>query len=659
MPNTISVRVATPRAVGRALPAVLVGESGAVRRARASIDAAGPGSVLILADDGLEPASVARYLHGRSRAGQPFVEIDCAQGSAEDIEAVLLGNRPRAGSGDLETVGAASAVLAARRGTLFIDHLGDLPAIAQRRLARILRDGEVRTTGRDRVRMAARIVAAAPPSLVSDARDGRFRADLLRRFGGQPITLPPLSIRPEDVPAIVPHIAAELAASANRVPPSFTQPALTVLSALQWPGNVSDLRSALERVLKDLPATDRSSGGRAADDDGGGDCGGPDDAAHQPSRSTTAIRARVHRHRARTASVADERCRPHAWHRAREPLSQGPSARDLARGDENGADAMSTPPTRAAAIVIFAALCGTPAAAQPPASVNPSDSAAIRLGPVGINPSLAFRDIGVDNNVFHDADDPKSDFTFTVTPRAEVLFSPRRLRLSAVTAVDYVYFQTYDTERGTNQASELKANVDLGRLQPYVSIGGTNTRERYNSEIDTRARHHDHIYAGGVGLKVASRTTLSAGVRRTTTNFDDTAEFRGEDLAVVLDNTLDGVDGTFGMQLTPLTSVSLVVSQEWQRFDLSPDRDSDTFRITPTVSFSPGGLLTGNAAVGYRRFDGKSVTAARLQRARGGRQRQRDHRRTPSSRHVVRAGSSLLLRGRHALLSVHRRNRRP
>jgi DNA-binding NtrC family response regulator len=252
MPNTISVRVATPRAVGRALPAVLVGESGAVRRARASIDDAGPGSVLILADDGLEPASVARYLHGRSRAGQPFVEIDCAQGSAEDIEAVLLGNRPRAGSGDLETVGAASAVLAARRGTLFIDHLGDLPAIAQQRIARILRDGEVRTNGRDRVRMAARIVAAATPSLVSDARDGRFRADLLRRFGGQPITLPPLSIRPEDVPAIVPHVAAELAASTNRVPPSFTQPALTVLSAFQWPGNVSDLRSALERILKDL-----------------------------------------------------------------------------------------------------------------------------------------------------------------------------------------------------------------------------------------------------------------------------------------------------------------------------------------------------------------------------------------------------------------------
>ena len=61
------------------------------------------------------------------------------------------------------------------------------------------------------------------------------------------------------------------------------------------------------------------------------------------------------------------------------------------------------------------------------------------------------------------------------------------------------------------------------------------------------------------------------------------------------------------MQLTPLTSVSLVVSEEWQRFDLSPDRDSDTFRITPMVSFSPGGLLNGSAAIGYRRFSGRSA----------------------------------------------------
>jgi hypothetical protein len=261
------------------------------------------------------------------------------------------------------------------------------------------------------------------------------------------------------------------------------------------------------------------------------------------------------------------------------------------------------------AATIIATLLAAPAIAQTQASSNPDpvESAVVRLGPVGINPSLAVRDIGVDNNVFHESDNPKSDFTFTVTPKAEVLFSPRRVHLTFSTAVDYVYFETYDSERGTNQTSEVKANLDFGRLQPFVSMSGANTRERYNSEVDVRARHRDRTYSGGAALKLASRTTLSGTLRRTTTDFEEGSVFRGEDLAVAFNNRLDGVDGSLGMQLTPFTSISLVVSQEWQRFDLAPDRDSDTMRITPTLTFSPGGLLNGSAAIGYRRFDGRSA----------------------------------------------------
>lgn len=254
MANTISVRAAALRAPGRALPAVLAGQSGVVRRARASLDTAGSGPALILCDEGLEPGSVARYLHVQNRAGQPFVELDCAEGTADEIETALFGNRPRSGPSELEAVATSGALLSAKGGTLFINHLSDLPAMAQRRFARVLRDGEVRTNGRDRVRIRARIVAAAAPSLVSDARDGRFRADLLRRFGSQPVTLPPLGVRPDDVPAVVQQLAAEIASAANRIAPSFTQPALTVLSAFQWPGNVAELRAALERILRDLSA---------------------------------------------------------------------------------------------------------------------------------------------------------------------------------------------------------------------------------------------------------------------------------------------------------------------------------------------------------------------------------------------------------------------
>ena len=232
------------------LPAALAGESAIVRRARAALDAATASPILILADEGLEPAAAAWHVHARSRPNQPFVCVDCAQPDPEQVEAALLGSRPRT-AGDLEILGSTAALLAARRGTLFLENLSDLPAVAQRRLARVLRDGEARTGRRDRVRVIARIIASAPPTLAADARDGRFRADLLRRFAAQQVTLPPLRTRPEDLSAIVQRLAVEISAAAGRPAPAFTQAALTVLAAFQWPGNIVELRAALERILRE------------------------------------------------------------------------------------------------------------------------------------------------------------------------------------------------------------------------------------------------------------------------------------------------------------------------------------------------------------------------------------------------------------------------
>ncbi len=253
----------------------------------------------------------------------------------------------------------------------------------------------------------------------------------------------------------------------------------------------------------------------------------------------------------------------------------------------------------------LAALAPALAKAQTPTD-DPLDTAMIRVGPVGINPSIALRNMGVDDNVFNDPENPKSDFTLTLTPQAEVLFRPRRLHLAYTTSTDYVYYREYASERGTNQASQVRAEFDLGRLQPYAAVGGASTRERYNQEVDARARHHDRTYAAGASLRLASRTTVSGAARRTTVAFDEGSAFRGEDLARAFNSTINAVEGAFGLQLTPLTGISLVVTREQQRFDLDPDRDSDTTRITPTVTFSPGALFSGSAAVGYRRFNGRS-----------------------------------------------------
>jgi hypothetical protein len=261
--------------------------------------------------------------------------------------------------------------------------------------------------------------------------------------------------------------------------------------------------------------------------------------------------------------------------------------------------------TRIAMVLSGAVLTASAAVAQS-ASSDPLENSMIRVGPFGINPALVVRDVGVDNNVFNENTDPKSDFTFTVTPRADVIFQPRRLKFTYSTAVDYVYFQKYTTERGTNQSSQVRVDFDLGRLRPFASVGGANTRARYNQEIDARARHSDRTYSGGLGIQVASRTSVTFAARRTTTDFEQGSTFRGEDLARAFNSRLDAFDGTLGLQLTPITSLSLVVTEERQRFDLADDRDSDTLRITPTVTFSPGGLLNGSAAVGYRHFNGRS-----------------------------------------------------
>jgi hypothetical protein len=261
-------------------------------------------------------------------------------------------------------------------------------------------------------------------------------------------------------------------------------------------------------------------------------------------------------------------------------------------------------------LTLACALLAPIAAHAQTATDDPLDTAMIRIGPVGINPSIALRNMGVDDNVFNDPEHPKSDFTFTVTPKAEVLFRPRRLHLAYTTSTDYVYYHAYASERGTNQSSQVRAEFDLGRLQPYAAAGGASTRERYNQEVDSRARHHDRTYAAGAALRLASRTSVSAAVRQTRVDFDEGSAFRGEDLARAFNSTIDAVEGTFGLQLTPLTGISLVVTREQQRFDLDPDRDSDTTRVTPTITFSPGALLNGSAAVGYRRFNGKSPSLA-------------------------------------------------
>jgi DNA-binding NtrC family response regulator len=237
---------------GHRRPLSLDGTSAAADRARAAFAAAvrSAAPALIVADRGLDAESIARAIHERSRPGTPLIVIDCATADVQAVDRDLFGARPRAAArADLDAVGASSALLRARAGTLYLRHLLDLPAATQRRLARILRDGEVNVAGR-RTPVRGRIIGDAPASVAADVGEGHFRSDLFRRLSQTCIPVPGLRERPEDIPEFAVRIAAELRGGEA---PVFTQAALTVLSAPGWPGNLDELRLVLDRVLRAAP----------------------------------------------------------------------------------------------------------------------------------------------------------------------------------------------------------------------------------------------------------------------------------------------------------------------------------------------------------------------------------------------------------------------
>ena len=258
--------------------------------------------------------------------------------------------------------------------------------------------------------------------------------------------------------------------------------------------------------------------------------------------------------------------------------------------------------------VLLTAGPAIPAAAQVMPPPDP-DTPLIQAGPFGINPTLMLRELGRDENVFNDRDNPKGDFTFTLVPRAEVVFKPRALRLSYVGASEYVYYRTYESERSTNLSSAVRADLALRWFHPYALASGTNTRQRLNPEIDVRARHRERVYGAGVGIRIGTRLTLGGGGRTTRLRFDE-AVFRDEDLAASLDSDVDVFEGSAGFQLTPFTSFSLTVSHEEQRFRVANERDSASLRITPTFTFSPEAVLNGSIALGYRKFSPRSSALA-------------------------------------------------
>ncbi len=138
----------------------------------------------------------------------------------------------------------------AHGGTLFLENIAEMPARVQSRLSRLLRDKEARIADEKIVaRVDFRPIASVGPSPETLLKDGRLRIDLLDQLSAVRIHVPSLRQRREDVPLLVNHFLKEIGRKTGTPPRVATQPAVTLLTALPWPGNVSELRDLLERLV--------------------------------------------------------------------------------------------------------------------------------------------------------------------------------------------------------------------------------------------------------------------------------------------------------------------------------------------------------------------------------------------------------------------------
>jgi DNA-binding NtrC family response regulator len=217
---------------------------------RAAEKAAGSAiPVLVEGESGVGKELIARAIHGSgARKAKPFVAVNCGAMPENLVESILFGHEKGAFTGATEKHNGK--FVEADGGTLFLDEVGELPPAAQVKLLRALQEGEVEPVGgRKSVKVDVRIISATNRDLIADVKAGRFREDLFYRLHVFPILIPPLRQRLEDIPELTRHFLARIAAEEGKRVRSISAPALALLSAFRWPGNVRQLENAIFRAV--------------------------------------------------------------------------------------------------------------------------------------------------------------------------------------------------------------------------------------------------------------------------------------------------------------------------------------------------------------------------------------------------------------------------
>jgi two-component system nitrogen regulation response regulator NtrX len=228
----------------------MIGSSEAFRRAlsEATQVARSDVGVLLTGESGTGKELLAAYIHRESPfASRPFVKVNCAAIPTELIESELFGHERGAFTGAASMRRGKFEL--ADGGSIFLDEVGDLQEASQAKLLRVLQDGEVQRIGSEQpIRVSVRVIAATNRRLDERVAEGKFREDLYYRLKVVPIRLPSLRERRQDIDELAAYFLSEFCARNNFRPKSMDEEVIPILEQYDWPGNIRELRNAIERM---------------------------------------------------------------------------------------------------------------------------------------------------------------------------------------------------------------------------------------------------------------------------------------------------------------------------------------------------------------------------------------------------------------------------
>lgn len=205
--------------------------------------------ILILGESGTGKEILALYTHKMSsRSQNTFLKVNCAAVPADLLESELFGYEQGAFTGAVKTKPGKFEICTG--GTIFLDEIGEMPAILQAKLLQVLQDGTFSRLGsRSPMKVDVRVIAATNINMKEAMANKTFREDLYYRLNGFTLHIPPLRERQEEIPVLAEYFMRKGSRRYDRESLPFSQRLMDAFSAHHWPGNLRELENVINRYL--------------------------------------------------------------------------------------------------------------------------------------------------------------------------------------------------------------------------------------------------------------------------------------------------------------------------------------------------------------------------------------------------------------------------